>query len=121
MSQHKIGVGDFVSWRGGAAWRSFYRHGTVTRVALIELRGAGGEPIDLRRTLGSHGVAELPPTRRDGDGLLLNATPLVVPVATAAAVAAAAASGPLLMLVAVVMPAGAPQPQAGPPGGSFIE
>jgi 3-methyladenine DNA glycosylase/8-oxoguanine DNA glycosylase len=31
-------------------------------VALeIPLRGAGGEPVDLRRTLTSHGVAELPP------------------------------------------------------------
>jgi 3-methyladenine DNA glycosylase/8-oxoguanine DNA glycosylase len=27
----------------------------------IPLRGAGGEPVDLRRTLASHGVAELPP------------------------------------------------------------
>jgi 3-methyladenine DNA glycosylase/8-oxoguanine DNA glycosylase len=41
----------------------------MTRVALIELRGAGGEPVDLRRTLGSHGVAELPPTAIDADGL----------------------------------------------------
>lgn len=40
----------------------------MTRVALIELRGAGGEPVDLRRTLGSHGVAELPPMAIDGDG-----------------------------------------------------
>lgn len=45
------------------------RAGAVTRVALIEPRGAGGEPVDLRRTLGSHGVAELPPTRPDEDGL----------------------------------------------------
>ena len=42
---------------------------TVTQVALIELRGAGGEPVDLRRTLGSHGVAELPPMSIDADGL----------------------------------------------------
>jgi 3-methyladenine DNA glycosylase/8-oxoguanine DNA glycosylase len=27
----------------------------------IPLRGAGGEPVDLRRTLASHGVADLPP------------------------------------------------------------
>ena len=39
------------------------------RIALIELRGAGGEPVDLRRTLGSHGVAELPPMAIDADGL----------------------------------------------------
>ena len=40
----------------------------MTRVALIALRGAGGEPVDLRRTLGSHGVAELPPMAIDDDG-----------------------------------------------------
>ena len=39
----------------------------MTRVALIELRGAGGEPVDIRRTLGSHGVAELPPMAVDDD------------------------------------------------------
>ena len=33
----------------------------------LELRGAGGEPVDLRRTLGSHGVAELPPMAIDDD------------------------------------------------------
>jgi 3-methyladenine DNA glycosylase/8-oxoguanine DNA glycosylase len=37
-------------------------------VATIALRGAGGEPVDLRRTLLSHGVAELPPLAVDGDG-----------------------------------------------------
>jgi len=41
----------------------------VTPVALIGLIGAGGEPVDLRRTLGSHGVAELPPMYVDEDGL----------------------------------------------------
>jgi 3-methyladenine DNA glycosylase/8-oxoguanine DNA glycosylase len=30
-------------------------------MARLELRGAGGEPVDLARTLLSHGVAELPP------------------------------------------------------------
>lgn len=33
----------------------------------IPLRGAGGEPVDLRRTLTSHGVAELPPMDLAGD------------------------------------------------------
>jgi 3-methyladenine DNA glycosylase/8-oxoguanine DNA glycosylase len=33
----------------------------------IPLRGAGGEPVDLRRTLTSHGVAELPPMNLAGD------------------------------------------------------
>ena len=40
----------------------------MTRVATIALRGAGGEPVDLRRTLLSHGVAELPPMAVDGGG-----------------------------------------------------
>ena len=33
----------------------------------IELVGAGGEPVDFRRTLGSHGVADLLPNRIDDD------------------------------------------------------
>jgi 3-methyladenine DNA glycosylase/8-oxoguanine DNA glycosylase len=45
------------------------RGAAVTLVALLALRGAGGEPVDLRRTLGSHGVAELPPMAVDADGL----------------------------------------------------
>jgi N-glycosylase/DNA lyase len=37
----------------------------------IELRGAGGEPVDFARTLLSHGVADLPPNTiaRDGSSL----------------------------------------------------
>jgi N-glycosylase/DNA lyase len=38
---------------------------------LIELRGAGGEPVDFARTLLSHGVADLPPNRIAEDGLRL--------------------------------------------------
>jgi 3-methyladenine DNA glycosylase/8-oxoguanine DNA glycosylase len=39
--------------------------------ASIELRGAGGEPVDFARTLLSHGVADLPPNvvARDGSQL----------------------------------------------------
>jgi N-glycosylase/DNA lyase len=37
--------------------------------AEIPLRGAGDEPVDLRRTLHSHGVASLPPHRVEGDRL----------------------------------------------------
>jgi 3-methyladenine DNA glycosylase/8-oxoguanine DNA glycosylase len=40
--------------------------GTLPRA--IELRGAGGEPVDLRRTLRSHGVADLPPNTVAPDG-----------------------------------------------------
>ncbi|HUY57456.1 MAG TPA: hypothetical protein VMV12_06480 [Candidatus Micrarchaeaceae archaeon] len=35
------------------------------RVATLPLRGRGGEPVDWRRTLTSHGVAALPPNRID--------------------------------------------------------
>jgi N-glycosylase/DNA lyase len=34
----------------------------------IELRGGGGEPVDLARTLLSHGVADLPPNAVAPDG-----------------------------------------------------
>lgn len=39
--------------------------------SAIELRGAGGEPVDFARTLLSHGVADLPPNAiaRDGSEL----------------------------------------------------
>src|SRR5215210_986332 len=43
-----------------AATRSTHRM-AKTWSAELELKGAGGEPVDLRRTLGSHGVADLPP------------------------------------------------------------
>jgi N-glycosylase/DNA lyase len=35
----------------------------AARTTEIALRGAGGEPVDLRRTIASHGVADLPPNR----------------------------------------------------------
>ena len=38
----------------------------------LPLTGAGGEPVDLRRTIASHGLASLPPLeRRDGGRTLL--------------------------------------------------
>jgi N-glycosylase/DNA lyase len=40
----------------------------------IELVGAGGEPVDLRRTLSSHGLADLPPMRIDEEAWTLEAT-----------------------------------------------
>jgi 3-methyladenine DNA glycosylase/8-oxoguanine DNA glycosylase len=51
----------------------------VTRrepLLLVELplRGSGGEPVDLPRTLASHGVASLPPNRVDEDAWTLEAT-----------------------------------------------
>ena len=40
----------------------------------IPLRGAGGEPVDLLRTLLSHGVASLPPMRVDEENVSLEVT-----------------------------------------------
>jgi 3-methyladenine DNA glycosylase/8-oxoguanine DNA glycosylase len=42
-----------------------YVPGTLTPVADLPLRGAGGEPVDFARTIVSHGVAELPPNSVD--------------------------------------------------------
>ena len=40
----------------------------------LELVGAGGEPVDLRRTLASHGVADLLPNRLDEESWTLETT-----------------------------------------------
>ena len=40
----------------------------------LELVGAGGEPVDLRRTLASHGVADLPPNDIDAEAGTLTTT-----------------------------------------------
>lgn len=42
--------------------------------AELELAGAGGEPVDLRRTLASHGVADLPPNAIDPERWTLTTT-----------------------------------------------
>jgi 3-methyladenine DNA glycosylase/8-oxoguanine DNA glycosylase len=42
--------------------------------AELELKGAGGEPVDLWRTLASHGVADLPPQLLDEDARTLETT-----------------------------------------------
>jgi 3-methyladenine DNA glycosylase/8-oxoguanine DNA glycosylase len=44
----------------------------VTQTSGIELSGAGGEPVDLARTLLSHGVADLPPNVIAPDGSRLD-------------------------------------------------
>jgi N-glycosylase/DNA lyase len=44
----------------------------VTEAALIELRGAGGEPVDFVRTVLSHGVADLLPNVIAEDGSSLD-------------------------------------------------
>src|SRR5262249_39801214 len=42
--------------------------------AELDLVGAGGEPVDLRRTLASHGVADLPPNEIDDEAGTLTTT-----------------------------------------------
>jgi N-glycosylase/DNA lyase len=49
----------------------------AARTTEIELRGAGGEPVDLRRTIASHGVADLPPNRIDEEAWTLDVTLLL--------------------------------------------
>jgi len=46
----------------------------MSAVLDVPLRGAGGEPVDLRRTITSHGFAELPPMRLDEDQRTLETT-----------------------------------------------
>ena len=46
----------------------------MTWSAELPLLGAGGEPVDLRRTIASHGVADLPPNRTDEDALTIETT-----------------------------------------------
>ena len=43
-------------------------------IAELPLVGAGGEPVDFRRTLASHGVASLPPSRIDEETWMLEVT-----------------------------------------------
>jgi 3-methyladenine DNA glycosylase/8-oxoguanine DNA glycosylase len=51
----------------------------VLSLGDLPLRGAGGEPVDLRRTLASHGVATLPPQRLDEETWTLETTLAVGP------------------------------------------
>jgi N-glycosylase/DNA lyase len=80
---------------------------------LLPLRGAGGEPVDLRRTLGSHGVAFLPPATIAADFASMTVT-LTAPggartvrIASAAAGGCAASGAPATVAVATA--------DAGPP------
>jgi 3-methyladenine DNA glycosylase/8-oxoguanine DNA glycosylase len=53
------------------------KRGMAARTTEIALRGAGGEPVDLRRTIASHGVADLPPNRIDEEARTLEVTLLL--------------------------------------------
>jgi 3-methyladenine DNA glycosylase/8-oxoguanine DNA glycosylase len=50
------------------------RRGILLGVQEIELVGAGGEPVDFKRTLASHGVADLLPNRLDEQQWTLETT-----------------------------------------------
>jgi N-glycosylase/DNA lyase len=43
-------------------------------IGELRLRGGGGEPVDLRRTLASHGLGALPPNRLDAEVWTLDTT-----------------------------------------------
>jgi 3-methyladenine DNA glycosylase/8-oxoguanine DNA glycosylase len=64
----------------------------VTWSTILELRGAGGEPVDLVRTLLSHGVADLPPNAIAEDGSVFET---VLPAAGRAWVVRVLADGPI--------------------------
>jgi 3-methyladenine DNA glycosylase/8-oxoguanine DNA glycosylase len=74
------------------------------RVAELELRGAGGEPVDFARTIVSHGVAELPPNRVELDARTLEAT---LPVPRGARTVRVTARGGKLRIEAVAGTVGA--------------
>jgi len=78
----------------------------VTQSSGIELRGAGGEPVDLARTLLSHGVADLPPNVIAPDGsrldTVLPAEGSAWPVALTAQGVEVADGAPLAALAAQV-------------------
>ena len=60
---------------GNASRRNAFRDSVAKAwSAELELRGAGGEPVDLRRTLASHGVADLPPNEVDAQAGTLTTT-----------------------------------------------
>jgi N-glycosylase/DNA lyase len=46
----------------------------MASAAELRLVGAGGEPVDFRRTIASHGVADLPPNRIDEEAWTLELT-----------------------------------------------
>src|SRR5206468_7184314 len=57
------------SWKNTASVyvppTSMPRTRTPPMISELPLVGAGGEPVDLKRTLASHGVASLPPSSID--------------------------------------------------------
>ena len=59
---------------GTSSPHSTVRNADVPASVDLPLRGAGGEPVDLWRTLVSHGVAELPPARIDEEARTMEIT-----------------------------------------------
>ena len=78
--------------------------------AQLPLVGAGGEPVDLRRTITSHGVADLPPMRVDEEAWTLEATLAVDGLGPRTITVAAGASGHALLDVAGPPPTAAERP-----------
>jgi N-glycosylase/DNA lyase len=60
---------------GNAPSRNAFRFSMArTWSAALDLRGAGGEPVDFLRTITSHGVADLPPNDIDPEAGTLTTT-----------------------------------------------
>ena len=71
---------------------------TPARFATLPLRGAGGEPVDLWRTLVSHGFADLPPLVLDEEARVLDVTIPVDGRARTVRIEAAGARGAALSI-----------------------
>ena len=76
----------------------------------LPLVGAGGEPVDLRRTITSHGVADLPPMRVDEEAWTLEATLAVEGVGPRTVTVAAGRQGHALLDVAGPAPTAGERP-----------
>ena len=82
------------------------------RPLRLDLRGAGGEPVDLRRTLLSHGVAELPPVRLAADARSAAVTLALPGGARTVRIGAGEGGGPAHVAVGVADGGPPPGPEA---------
>lgn len=79
--------------------------------AELALAGAGGEPVDLRRTIASHGLVDLPPMRPEPDASALEIT-LPLPAGRPRTVRIAAGPPGTAVITAAGRPPGARQARA---------
>jgi 3-methyladenine DNA glycosylase/8-oxoguanine DNA glycosylase len=84
----------------GAAGATGLSRSPQPPLGLLPLRGAGGEPVDLRRTLGSHGDAGLPPASIADDLASMTVTLAAPGGARTVSVAPAPSGGPPSVVIA---------------------